>query len=222
MTLHGHRGWPKQFACQHRRKRRPRPRSGLWPRSTSRRGVRLLRHPRGGLTRGTRNVTLRLYDGPYPVVAHPPCSRWGQLANVNQRPLWDGQIGDDGGCFPGLRLRAAGRWGGVLGSIRRTRSRGVTSRLPPRGAESGRRLARRSVWRLRDRGCPRESYLRAWGRGSGRGLLRGRYRLGRRWTGPERPGEYVVGAGINTGVQQGQAGCRITSKRSETPLRWLP
>lgn len=54
----------------------------------------------------------RLYDGPHPVVAHPPCARWCQLASVNQARY--GQvIGDDGGCFEAA-LRAVERWGGVL------------------------------------------------------------------------------------------------------------
>jgi hypothetical protein len=54
----------------------------------------------------------RLYAGPWPVVAHPPCARWCQLAPVNQA-RWGAMIGDDGGCFAAA-LEAVRQWGGVL------------------------------------------------------------------------------------------------------------
>jgi hypothetical protein len=59
----------------------------------------------------------RLYTGPHPVVAHPPCQRWGKL--------WAGQPlhikrtgerktkGDDGGCFAAA-LAAVRLWGGII------------------------------------------------------------------------------------------------------------
>lgn len=59
----------------------------------------------------------RQYAGPHPVVAHPPCQRWGKM--------WFGQPlhvkltgerkkkGDDGGCFAAA-LDAVRRWGGIL------------------------------------------------------------------------------------------------------------
>ncbi len=59
----------------------------------------------------------RSYAGPHPIVAHPPCQRWGKF--------WAGQPlhikrtgerktkGDDGGCFEAA-LEAVRRWGGVL------------------------------------------------------------------------------------------------------------
>lgn len=59
----------------------------------------------------------RLYNGPLPVVAHPPCQRWGKF--------WAGQPlhikhtgerktkGDDGGCFAAA-LESVRRYGGVL------------------------------------------------------------------------------------------------------------
>lgn len=59
----------------------------------------------------------RQYPGPHPVVAHPPCQRWGKL--------WAGQPlhikrtgerktkGDDGGCFAAA-LASVRRWGGVI------------------------------------------------------------------------------------------------------------
>jgi len=59
----------------------------------------------------------RLYTGPHPVVAHPPCQRWGKL--WAGQPLWIKRTGerkikgDDGGCFA-ASLDAVRRYGGVL------------------------------------------------------------------------------------------------------------
>lgn len=55
----------------------------------------------------------RLYDGPYPVVAHPPCNRWCQMAPVNAARYEHWEIGDDGGTFAAA-LDAVRRFGGVL------------------------------------------------------------------------------------------------------------
>lgn len=59
----------------------------------------------------------RLYSGPFPVVAHPPCERWGRFWFGGPQWLKDGHprkvLGDDGGCFAAA-LAAVRRWGGVL------------------------------------------------------------------------------------------------------------
>jgi hypothetical protein len=54
----------------------------------------------------------RLYAGPWPVVAHPPCSRWCRLAGLVEA-RWGHRKGDDGGCFEAA-LRAVRTFGGVL------------------------------------------------------------------------------------------------------------
>lgn len=55
----------------------------------------------------------RRYDGPWPVVAHPPCAKWSPLAYINRRRLVNYEIGDDGGCFEAA-LAAVEHWGGVI------------------------------------------------------------------------------------------------------------
>lgn len=54
----------------------------------------------------------RTYVGPWPVVAHPPCASWCQLAPVNLA-RWGSPIGADGGTFAAA-LHAVRTYGGVL------------------------------------------------------------------------------------------------------------
>lgn len=57
----------------------------------------------------------RAYLGPHPVVAHPPCQRWGAMAAINF-VRWGGEHnrpGNDGGCFSAA-LWAVRTFGGVL------------------------------------------------------------------------------------------------------------
>lgn len=55
----------------------------------------------------------RTYAGPHPVVAHPPCQRWGRY-HGGAPTQWPRLIkGDDGGCFAAA-LAAVRRWGGIL------------------------------------------------------------------------------------------------------------
>ncbi len=60
----------------------------------------------------------RTYAGPHPVVAHPPCQLWVNMAAVNwkrygrQRPAWY-PGGTDEGCFAAA-LHAVRAYGGVL------------------------------------------------------------------------------------------------------------
>jgi hypothetical protein len=58
----------------------------------------------------------RKYAGPYPVVAHPPCERWGRYWGGG--PMLHGtpkqkELGADGGCFASA-IASVRKWGGVL------------------------------------------------------------------------------------------------------------
>jgi hypothetical protein len=55
----------------------------------------------------------RLYAGPHPVVAHPPCERWGRYWFGGPSCKVRKDMGDDGGCFESA-LAAVEEWGGVL------------------------------------------------------------------------------------------------------------
>jgi hypothetical protein len=55
----------------------------------------------------------RLYAGPYPVVAHPPCERWGRYWGGGPSARVRRTLGDDAGCFDAA-LRAVRQWGGLL------------------------------------------------------------------------------------------------------------
>lgn len=57
----------------------------------------------------------RLYAGPWPVVAHPPCQLWVNLAAVNFKRYGGehNRPGNDGGCFAAA-LASVRKWSGVL------------------------------------------------------------------------------------------------------------
>lgn len=70
-----------------------------------------------GVTPWDQEQDARMYGGPHPVVAHPPCPRWGKM--FAGRPSWIKETGirkrkgDDEGCFKSA-LFDVRRFGGVL------------------------------------------------------------------------------------------------------------
>ncbi len=145
----------------------------------------------------------RLYAGPWPVVAHPPCSRWCMLASVNEA-RWGARIGDDGGTFAAA-LEAVERYGGVLEHPAYSLAWGRYG-LP---------LPVRMGWasNMTRPGCSTEISQSAYGhRARKRTWL---YYVGPRpaalhWGDPD--GEAVVGAGINSGQSAGRG--RLTAREA--------
>lgn len=60
-----------------------------------------------------RHRDARTYAGPYPVIAHPPCERWGRYWGGAPWQTERKTKGDDGGCFAAA-LAAVRCWGGVI------------------------------------------------------------------------------------------------------------
>lgn len=76
----------------------------------------------------------RRYEGPYPVVAHPPCQLWGAMAAVNFA-RWGGEHnrpGNDKGCFSAA-LQSVIMWGGVLEHPAKSRAWAAYGLLKPQG-----------------------------------------------------------------------------------------
>lgn len=55
----------------------------------------------------------RNYHGPHPVIAHPPCQRWGRFWHGSTAKPHQYRLGEDGGCFAAA-LTAVRNYGGVL------------------------------------------------------------------------------------------------------------
>lgn len=55
----------------------------------------------------------RNYRGPNPVVAHPPCQRWGKYWHGSPAKPHQFRLGEDSGCFASA-LMAVRNYGGVL------------------------------------------------------------------------------------------------------------
>lgn len=55
----------------------------------------------------------RKYGGPWPVVAHPPCARWGRYWSGGPSAHFRRILGDDDGCFASA-FASIRKWGGVL------------------------------------------------------------------------------------------------------------
>jgi hypothetical protein len=62
---------------------------------------------------GLPDKDAREYVGPWPVIAHPPCERWGRYWSGGPSARVRRAKGDDAGCFASA-LASVRRWGGVL------------------------------------------------------------------------------------------------------------
>jgi hypothetical protein len=137
----------------------------------------------------------RLYAGPHPVVAHPPCGRWGQLAPVNEA-RYGTPVGHDGGCF-GAALEAVETYGGVLEHPAYTLAwHAFDIQRPRRGSWQWDETRPGWVTEVSQSAYGHSARKRTW-----------LYYVGHEpppldWSDPR--GEYVIGGGINTGQAMGR------------------
>lgn len=66
-----------------------------------------------GVDPWTEARDARTYKGPHPVVAHPPCQRWGRFWHGSTRKPHQFRMGEDAGCFASA-LTSVRTYGGVL------------------------------------------------------------------------------------------------------------
>jgi hypothetical protein len=153
----------------------------------------------------------RKYAGPMPVVAHPPCSSWCQLAPVNLA-RWGSPIGADGGCFEAA-LKAVRRHGGVLEhpaySIAWARY-GLPK--PQRGMWSASLFDPGLVTEVSQVEYGHSARKRTWLYTVGVGPV------AMRWG--EMPGDTVIGAGVNRGECVGR-GRTSSDNAIHTPPEFL-
>jgi hypothetical protein len=81
----------------------------------------------------------RFYRGPHPIVAHPPCERWGRYWHGSPRKPHQYRLGDDNGCFAAA-LRSLVLCGGVIEHPAHSRAWDVFD-LPKPDHRGGWRLA---------------------------------------------------------------------------------
>jgi hypothetical protein len=143
----------------------------------------------------------RTYDGPGPVVAHPPCRLWVNLAAVNwerygrQLPAWYAG-GDDGGCFSAA-LEAVNRCGGVLEHPADTHAWVRHGLCPPTCIGWQPCLDGSWVCEVWQSAYGHRARKRTWL------LYRGeRHPIGLRWD--AKPGTHVIGGGIHSGQAAGR------------------
>jgi hypothetical protein len=110
----------------------------------------------------------REYDGPWPVVAHPPCKRWGRFWHGSTRKPHQYELGDDGGCFM-ASLIAAHTWGGVIEHPADSHAfaafglpipRGGRAGLSPISTAAGPATSSKGItgtWPAREPGCTRSA-----------------------------------------------------------------
>ena len=87
----------------------------------------------------------RTYAGPHPVVAHPPCQRWGRFWHGSTRKPHQYKLGDDGGCFAAA-LAALKRWGGVLEHPAHSRAWEAFGLLKPKAGAGWQHDSEQGLW----------------------------------------------------------------------------
>ena len=87
----------------------------------------------------------RTYAGPWPVVAHPPCQRWGRFWHGSTRKPHQFKLGTDGGCFAAA-LHAVKTYGGVLEHPAHSRAFEVFQIKRPQAGAGWQRCHLHNVW----------------------------------------------------------------------------
>ena len=62
---------------------------------------------------GLPEKDARDYNGPWPIIAHPPCKRWGRYWSGGPSSKIRYKLGDDDGCFKSALLSAR-KYGGII------------------------------------------------------------------------------------------------------------